>query len=139
MLLSTALRSALSVTDALLHALHDMGTLPSTLGKLTNLTNFDVGANLFMSGTLPSTFASFPLLESLTFPYTRISGTVPNATDSLPALQRLTSTQALLSGTLPASFAQRYAARLALICRRALPSTTRALVQSNASTPAFRR
>ena len=31
MLLSTALRSALSVTDALLHALHDMGTLPSTL------------------------------------------------------------------------------------------------------------
>ena len=31
MLLSTALRSALSVTDALLHALHDMDTLPSTL------------------------------------------------------------------------------------------------------------
>ena len=103
------------------------GTLPSTLGVLTGLTDLWLGANAFsgtlptelarlsqmvemqvhknsISGFLPATLAVLPLLSQTQLHRNALSGTLPTQLGQMTWLQRIDISENRLSGTFPLAF-----------------------------------
>ena len=83
------------------HALS--GTIPASLGSLTNLKSLRLYTNPMLAGTIPAALSSLSALTILDLDGNSLSGTLPDIFTSLTALQVLDLSSNNLNGTLPAS------------------------------------
>lgn len=80
------------------------GTLSPSLGQLTSLASFSILSGGNLRGTLPSTIGSLSNLSVLQVKSTAISGHIPLEFDKLTNLQYLDLSNNLISGTIPDLF-----------------------------------
>ena len=80
-----------------------MGTLPTSLGQLTQLERLVLDTNLIY-GTIPSALAGMASLKALYLNRNSLKGTVPLALTTLTKLQVLNVNFNYMTGTLPAWF-----------------------------------
>ncbi|GAB3497897.1 hypothetical protein GCM10027341_18680 [Spirosoma knui] len=78
------------------------GSLPSSLGSLTNLQTLALGNNQ-LSGSIPASLGSLANLQTLLLSTNQLSGSIPVSLGSLTNLQNLTLGDNQLSGSIPAS------------------------------------
>ena len=79
------------------------GTIPASLGSLTNLKSLRLYTNPMLAGTIPAALSSLSALTILDLDGNSLSGTLPDIFTSLTALQVLDLSSNNLNGTLPAS------------------------------------
>ncbi|KAI5065878.1 hypothetical protein GOP47_0018502 [Adiantum capillus-veneris] len=89
------------VTQLLLINQDLTGTLPSSIGDLTNLTNLDLSSNAKLGGSLPTEISNLKNLQRLFIQFCNLSGQIPTVIGNLTSLSYLGLTQNSLSGTLP--------------------------------------
>lgn len=80
------------------------GTIPSSLGNLTALTNLQLSGNQ-LSGSIPSTIGTLINLTVLRLDNNGLTGTVPSSIGNMSILVELTLFNNQLSDSIPASFA----------------------------------
>ena len=78
------------------------GTIPSSLGDLTNLDRLELFGNQ-LSGAIPSSLGGLTNLEILGFSHNQLSGTIPSSLGGLTNLRWLRLSDNQLSGTIPSS------------------------------------
>ena len=79
-----------------------IGTLPSSLGSLTKLTELSLLGNQ-LSGTIPSSLGNLTNLEILQLNQNQLTGSIPSSLGSLTNLTVLNLWDNQLTGTLPSS------------------------------------
>lgn len=77
------------------------GTLPTSIGNLTALTNLNLSRNYNLEGTLPSQIGNLTALTNLKSDYCRLTGTLPTSIGNLTALTLLNLRGNSLEGALP--------------------------------------
>lgn len=82
------------------------GTIPSELGRLSNLTSINLGSNN-LSGTLPTEFSALVSLRTLFLYQNDLQGTIPLSYKSLINLQHLFIEGTSLFGDVDMTFCQR--------------------------------
>lgn len=90
------------VTSIVLSYRNLRGTLPSSLGNLTNLTRFSVTNNQ-LTGGIPASFGNMVNLGILELSYNQLSGSIPVALYNLPKLTQLILGSNQLTGSIPAA------------------------------------
>ncbi len=88
------------VTKIVFYSNQLKGSLPSTLGNLTALTDLEL-VDGQLSGTLPSTLGNLVNLTALILNKNSLTGTIPAALENLTNLQVLSLYQNQLSGYIP--------------------------------------
>ena len=78
------------------------GSIPSSLGSLTNLQELDLTANQ-LTGSIPSSLGSLTNLQRLWLWYNELTGSIPSSLGSLTNLQELYLTANQLTGSIPSS------------------------------------
>ena len=78
-----------------------VGTLPSTLDKLTNLQHFEMGSNPNLGGSVVESIVHWPNLEHMDISETNVTGTIPSEFGRLSRLTSLGIWDVPLSGTIP--------------------------------------
>ena len=78
------------------------GTIPSSLGGLTNLEQLYLDDNQ-LSGTIPSSLGGLTNLDELNLSYNQLSGTIPSSLGGLTNLEQLRLSNNQLSGSIPAA------------------------------------
>ena len=86
-----------------LHNNNLVGTLPASLGSLSNLTYLDLSLNQ-LTGSIPTQLGSLTNLQQLFLQYNQLSGPIPAQLGSLANLQALDLSFNQLSSTIPAQF-----------------------------------
>ena len=76
------------------------GTIPSTVGVLSDLTKFDFSYN-DISGTIPSSISKLVSLQYLDLSENYFTGPLPSAMDNFGSLEYFSVTKNLLTGTIP--------------------------------------
>ncbi|CAI5995041.1 unnamed protein product, partial [Closterium sp. NIES-65] len=99
--LPSSIGALLQLTSLVLQSNQFSRELPTTLDSLVNLVNLDLSANLF-TGTIPS-FGSLTALTSLILANNRLAGSLPDCFSNLPSLETIDLSSNQLSGSLPAS------------------------------------
>ncbi|XP_064962747.1 MDIS1-interacting receptor like kinase 2-like [Musa acuminata AAA Group] len=79
------------------------GTIPSSLGNLTNLEILYISMNE-LSGPIPPVLGRLSMLKSLSLSFNQLSGTIPHALGNLLSLEDLLVSKNQLSGLVPPSF-----------------------------------
>ncbi len=79
-----------------------IGSIPSALGDLSNLTELDLEANE-LSGNIPASLGNLSNLTELDLAYNQLSGSIPAQLGSLSKLQELYLYYNELSGSIPAT------------------------------------
>ena len=79
-------------------------SLPDDISVLQSLVTFDFNNNLFLSGTIPSSFGEIASLEKLLLASNELTGTIPSELARLENLTILELQSNSLSGTIPAEF-----------------------------------
>jgi Leucine-rich repeat (LRR) protein len=90
------------VTQVILPSNNLNGTIPSSLGNVTDLTTLDVRINE-LSGGIPSSLGSLSNLTYLVLDSNQLGGNIPSSLGSLSNLLTLQLTNDLLTGEIPAS------------------------------------
>ena len=85
-------------------ALH--GTLPASLGKLTNLVTLNLGGSDWLTGPIPAELGRLTALVQLDLFGNKLSGSIPAALGQLGALTELWLGENELSGAIPAELGQ---------------------------------
>lgn len=75
------------------------GTLPTSLGNLTNLNNIDFSNNS-ITGNIPSTVGSLNSLQSINFSSNKLNGSIPATIGNLGNLVKLDLTSNQFTGTI---------------------------------------
>ncbi|GAB2271128.1 hypothetical protein Dimus_005975 [Dionaea muscipula] len=78
------------------------GTIPSSIGKLTSLSQLELGGNS-LSGRVPDSIRSLKSLSVLTLEENQLDGTIPDFFSSFPELRLLNLSHNRFSGNIPAS------------------------------------
>ena len=78
------------------------GSIPSSIGNLTNLTNLNLCVN-DLTGTIPSSIENLTSLESLDLAGNDLTGSIPSEVGSLTSLTYLDLENNQLSGSIPSS------------------------------------
>ena len=78
------------------------GTLPSSLGNLTELKVLSLGRNQ-LTGTIPSSLGRLTKLEVLSLHHNRLTGSIPSSLGRLTNLEKLLLNHNRLTGTIPSS------------------------------------
>ena len=78
------------------------GSIPSSLGSLTNLEELDLGGNS-LSGSIPPSLGNLTNLEKLSLHENGLSGSIPPSLGSLANLEKLSLHDNQLSGSIPSS------------------------------------
>jgi Leucine-rich repeat (LRR) protein len=81
------------------------GSIPKSIGNLSQLTSFDMRGNTYLSGVLPDSICTISLLEVLHMNECALSGSMPPCLGSLNALLTLDFDYNLLTGPLVTGFA----------------------------------
>jgi len=76
------------------------GSLPSEIGKLTNLVELDIVVTQ-LEGRIPSEYGNLSKLEILALKYSSLTGTIPSTLGQLENLEKLFLVGNQLSGTVP--------------------------------------
>ena len=79
------------------------GTIPSSLGNLSNLTLLDLSKNN-LTGNIPSSFGNLSNLTSLNLEANQLTGSMPSSLGNLSFLQYLTLDANQLTGAIPSSY-----------------------------------
>lgn len=84
------------------------GTLPTSVGNLSQLTHLDLRSNELLAGTFPASLGNLSQLITLNLGYTRLSGEIPGSLGNLSKLRVLTiggrsDYRNTLTGSIPAS------------------------------------
>eukprot|EP00299_Pterocystis_sp_00344_P020301 c9959_g1_i1.p1 GENE.c9959_g1_i1~~c9959_g1_i1.p1 ORF type:complete len:728 (-),score=104.37 c9959_g1_i1:72-2255(-) len=82
------------------------GTIPTQVGLLSLLTDFNIKSNNGVTGVLPSELGKLTLLTNLELQETSIHGQMPSELGHLTRLTRISWTTSQLSGTIPSQFGQ---------------------------------
>jgi Leucine-rich repeat (LRR) protein len=90
------------VTQLDLHSDNLSGTIPSSIGDLTNLTYLDLENNQ-LSGSIPSSIGNLPNLLTLDFNENNLTGSIPSSIGDLSELRNLFLEDNELLGTIPPS------------------------------------
>ncbi|MFT5103195.1 MAG: hypothetical protein ACI86C_000847 [Candidatus Latescibacterota bacterium] len=80
------------------------GSIPNSIGDLTNLVTLELAFNN-INGEIPSTIGNLTKLEVLSFNGNFLSGNIPESIGNLSALKELHLSSNLLTGAMPASLA----------------------------------
>ena len=91
-----------SVVNLLLYANRLSGTIPSSLGGLTNLERLWLGDNQ-LSGPIPSSLGGLTNLVHLVLGDNQLSGSIPSSLGGLSNLEELAMERNQLSGGIPSS------------------------------------
>lgn len=81
------------------------GNLPPALAQLTKLQRLELWSNA-IEGTIPAQLGNLPVLQLLDISANRFSGSIPAALGNLTALQALYLESNLLSGAVPSALGQ---------------------------------
>jgi Leucine-rich repeat (LRR) protein len=79
------------------------GTLPASLGNLSQLKSLDFFMEPLLSGSIPTSLGNLSQLETLSIEYTKLSGSIPASLGNLSQLTSLFLASNQLSGPIPAS------------------------------------
>jgi len=79
------------------------GTIPSSLGNLTNLQILDLGGNTTISGPIPASLGNLINLQSLIIDNATLTGSIPSSLGNLINLQVINLFNNQLSDSIPAS------------------------------------
>ena len=79
-----------------------VGTIPNSIGDLTNLRTLELAFNK-LKGTIPSTIGKLTKLEVLSFNGNFFTGNIPASLGNLSELKELHLSSNLLTGAMPAS------------------------------------
>jgi YD repeat-containing protein len=79
------------------------GSLPESLGDLSDLQVLDVSNNL-IQGDIPESIGKFPALTHIFFQYNQMSGALPDTLGNITTLQYLNLRNNGFTGSIPASF-----------------------------------
>jgi len=90
------------VTNLYLSVNQLSGTIPDSLGSLSNLVSLELSHNQ-LSGPIPDSLGSLSNLESLELSNNQLSGPIPDSLGSLSNLERLWLNSNQLSGPIPDS------------------------------------
>ncbi|KAH0907748.1 hypothetical protein HID58_039575, partial [Brassica napus] len=90
------------VVEILLSNNHLSGEIPSSLSRLTNLTNLDLSGNS-LTGSIPEELGHSPKLQGLNLANNHLSGHIPKSFGLLGSLVKLNLSKNNLDGSLPAS------------------------------------
>ena len=77
------------------------GSLPSSLGNLSNLRELDLSYQRELSGNIPESLGYLSNLERLDLSANRLSGSIPASLGNLSNLQELSFVNNELSGSIP--------------------------------------
>jgi Leucine-rich repeat (LRR) protein len=77
-----------------------IGSIPDSIGNLSNLQNLDLYSNQ-LSGSIPDSLSNLSHLQYLRLNFNQLSGTIPNSLGNLSNLQWLYLRDNQLSGTIP--------------------------------------
>ena len=78
------------------------GTIPSEIGNLINLSQFDLSKGT-VKGSIPSTVGLMTALKLLMLRYNKLTGTIPTEIGAMTALVTFDATDNSLSGSIPSS------------------------------------
>ena len=95
-----------------------IGTLPTEVGAMTSLTNFDLHGNYLVTGTLPSELGALTSLTNLSLYFNALTGTLPTELSALTSLTQMLLHFNDLTGSLPTELG-------------GMTSLTRFLIQNN--------
>ncbi len=81
------------------------GTVPATIGNLSELQTLNLAYNQGLIDLMPATISQLVKLQNLNLAYTYLRGTILNTITSLTALRTFNVSYALFSGTIPDALA----------------------------------
>jgi len=88
------------VTELVLQYNNLQGTLPSSLGKLTHLTNLDLYNNSLF-GSIPSSLGNLPNVQYIQLGFNKLTGSIPLSFSNLKNLTIFGVDNNLLTGKVP--------------------------------------
>ncbi len=91
------------VTNLMLVRINLSGTIPASLGTLTNLTTLSLSYNQQLSGTIPASLANLTSLTKLELYLNTLSGPIPDWVGDLTSLTELALYDNKLTGQIPDS------------------------------------
>ena len=94
--------SNVSVVKMYLSGFNLTGTIPASLGNLSQLESLDLYSNQ-LTGTIPATLGSLSQLKYLDLGENQLTGTIPASLGNLSQLEYLYLNSNQLTGTIPAS------------------------------------
>jgi Leucine-rich repeat (LRR) protein len=97
---SSGVNSIAHITSIELHYYGLNGTIPASIGNLTELVVLNLSDNQ-INGTVPATIGNLTALEDLDLSATHLSGTLPPSVVNLVNLLHISLVDTLMEGTLP--------------------------------------
>jgi Leucine-rich repeat (LRR) protein len=93
--------SSPSITIIDLHTFNLTGSVPESIGQLSNLTSLEMYENLQLTGSLPSSLGELQNLKYFDSAICAITGTLPMTLSKLTGLEQLWMSENSLSGSIP--------------------------------------
>jgi len=81
-------------------------SLPSQLGMLSNLTDFDIALNINLSGTLPTEMGRLTSMEWLQVWENKLTGSIPSEIGLMTRLTSMNLSENRFTGLIPTEIAQ---------------------------------
>lgn len=90
-----------NVTQIMLGSNNLNGTIPATIGNLSQLSSFSVQGNFYLSGSIPRQLGNLSQLQVLQLGWCNLKGSIPQELSSLSQLRHLSLSHNSLVGSIP--------------------------------------